>query len=90
MRLEALSYAVPRGGRKTERTKARKALDEPSCQHTAVDGRICAACGQQAEEDEQSDAAGQRSLQKQGVVAAAHGVLSAIEAAVGQNGGKQA
>jgi hypothetical protein len=29
-------------------------------------------------------------LQEQGVVAAAHSMLSAIEAAVGQNGGKQA
>ena len=90
LRLEALGHAIPRPGSEKERAKARKALTEPSRQNAAVDGRIRPASGQQAEEDEQTYSAGQRRLQEQGVVAAAHGVLAAIEAAMGQNGGKQA
>jgi len=90
MRLETLSYAIPCDGRKTQRAIAREALDEPRCQHAAIDGRIRPASGQQAEEDEQPHPARQRRLQQQGVVSAAHGVLSAVKAAVGQYGGKQA
>ena len=90
MRFEALREAVPCAGRNQERTVARKTLGEPGCQNAAVNGRIRAAGGQKTEENEEADAARQCRLQEQGVVAAAHGVLAAVEAAVGQDGRKQA
>jgi len=90
MRLEHFGRQVPQQGGCEGRGEAREAFAQSRRQHGAF-GRIGGLSPRQGtEKDDQAQAGHEGSLQQEGMIGAAHGVLAAKERGMGRQRGKQA